>query len=96
VVPQGRRRERRSPYRVLCRLIVAREADCEWATLIGQTVNVSTSGMAVRVTHELPVGARIRIVIPRQHGEPAIYEGSVAHCDRVLSQTYEIGVEFET
>jgi hypothetical protein len=92
--PSARRRERRAAYRVLCRLIVENPNNGERVVLIGQTVNVSESGLAVRVAHVLEIGTYVRAVIPREHGDPAVYDGVVAHCRRVLAVTYELGIEF--
>lgn len=93
--PQGRRMDRRTPYRVLCRLLVEDRALGRRQSLIGQTINISPGGLAVRVGQEIPSGTEVTAVVPRQHGDPVLYTGVVAHCRRVLAVTYELGIEFE-
>lgn len=83
----------RRPYRVPCRLRVL-GGDGVFATL-GETVNISQTGLAVQLATALPPGAQVEVLLPHLDGEPTCFYGQVVHRRRVLTGTFEIGIVLE-
>lgn len=80
-------------HRVPCRLRFADAQTGRMVTLVGETVNVSRIGLAVQTTRELPGGTRIEALVPRSAGEPLLIVGRVVRVRRVLSTSFELGIE---
>lgn len=89
----SRRDERRTPYRVPCRLTLLDPQEDRRLHLVGQTSNLSAAGLAVRVAAEIPEGLYVEVLLPKPGGEPTLLRGTVVHCRRVLTLMYEIGIE---
>jgi hypothetical protein len=66
----------------------------EPTAIVGETVNLSAEGMAVRVGRAPTDGAWIEALLPHVHGEPRFVCGRVMHTRQVLTGTYEIGIRF--
>ena len=90
-----RRTERRVPHRVPCRLRASDDIPGKPVALLGQTVNLSASGLAVQVGCPVQCGARVEVLLPRVDGEPTRLAGTVAHSRRVLTGTFEVGIRIE-
>jgi hypothetical protein len=91
--PPRRWREPRFACRVACRVRELEVAGV--AVLTGQTVNISRGGLALLVAQALQTGARVEVLLPCPQGEGVRVTGEVAHCRRVLSGTFEVGVRLE-
>jgi hypothetical protein len=90
----GNRRSRgRRPYRVPCRVLFADPVTGRRTALIGQTVNLSAGGMAIRIPREVPPGTWVEAFLTHAFGAPTLHEGRVVECRRILAVGYEIGVE---
>jgi hypothetical protein len=90
-----RRAERRVAHRVPCRVRTSDSVHGGGTAVLGQTVNLSASGLAVQVGQPLEAGALVEILLPHLDGEPTRLRGRVAHSRRVLSGTFEIGIRIE-
>jgi hypothetical protein len=88
-----RPRKRRTPHRVPCRLRVIGAAGIQ--AVLGETLNISATGLALQVGAEIAPGARVEVLLPHLDGEPACLYGTVVRKRRVLSGTYEIGLRFD-
>lgn len=87
-------RQRRTSHRVPCRVRVTDESSGSATALVGETVNLSARGLAVRLARELAPGAAVEVLFPHVDGEPVVMLGRVVHTRRVLTATFEVGVEF--
>lgn len=88
--PRSRLRERRWSHRAPCVVRVLR-ADGSETTHTGQTVNVSSGGIAVQIREAIQPGTPIEALVA--HADQAIrVRGYVAHCRRVLAETFEVGL----
>jgi hypothetical protein len=83
-----RRRERRAVHRVPCRLRLCEDG----VTLSGETVNISSTGLAVHVGCAIPHGTLVEAIVPQLEGEPLRVTGAVVHTRRVLTGTFEVGI----
>lgn len=86
------RAERRVPHRVPCRVRLVDPSTGEIRTVIGQTVNISPSGVAIQVSAAVPVGTWVETLVPHAQGDPLFLCGTVVHCRRTLTANYELGV----
>jgi len=86
------RAERRVPHRVPCRVRLVDPSTGEIRTVIGQTVNISPSGVAIHVGAAVPIGTWVETLVPHANGEPLFLCGTVVHCRRTLTANYELGV----
>ena len=89
-----RRGERRIPHRVPCRVSWHDPHSGQNTSLVGQTVNISSSGLSVQLGYEIPTGTWIETLVPHLDDEPIFVCGTVAHIRRVLTGTFEIGIQF--
>lgn len=83
-----RRRERRAVHRVPCRLRLCDDN----VTLVGETVNISSTGLAVHVGCAIPCGTLVEAIVPQFEGDPLRVTGAVVHTRRVLTGTFEVGI----
>lgn len=93
VEARRRRRARRVPHRVTCRLTTLDAASGETTTLTGRTINLSSGGVAVQLGRCVPVGAMVEIVLSGADGGALRGSGRVLHVRRVLTGTFEIGLK---
>jgi hypothetical protein len=87
-----RRRARRVPYRVPCRVRLANVATGEVRTVVGETVNISPAGFAVQLAIAAPVGTWVETMVLHPNGEPLFLSGTVVHVRQTMSNQHEIGV----
>lgn len=92
--PHGRA-ERRVAHRVPCRVRAPGRSDGKSVSVIGQTVNLSATGLAVQLSRPMDTGTAVEILLPHLDGEPTRLQGKVAHSRRVLSGTFEVGISIE-
>jgi len=86
------RSQRRIPHRVPCRLSWYDQAAQRCLACVGQTIDISTGGLAVQLAREIPVGTSVEALLPNLAGEPAFLEGVVVRCQRVLAEMFQIGI----
>ena len=84
----------RMPHRVRCRVRWHDPDSGQPRSLLGQTVNISASGLAVQLGDDVPTGARVEALVPHLNDEPMFVYGNVVHSRRVLADTFEIGIHF--
>lgn len=89
------RDQRRMTFRVACRVRIADSHQDVGVSIVGETVNVSRRGVALRIGRELPIGTGVEVLCPMEH-EPSCLYGRVVHCRRVTTGTFEIGVRVDT
>jgi hypothetical protein len=63
--------------------------------VLGQTVNLSANGLAVQVGQPMEAGAQVEVLLPHLDGEPTRLQGTVAHSRRVVTGTFELGIQIE-
>lgn len=90
-----RRAERRVAHRVPCRVRAMRTSNGKNVSVVGQTVNVSANGLAVQLARSVDDGTPVEILLPHLDGEPTRLRGRVVHSRRVLSGTFEVGIQME-
>ncbi|MCG3126435.1 MAG: hypothetical protein CHACPFDD_01270 [Phycisphaerae bacterium] len=85
-----RPRERRWSHRAPCvvRVLSGESSAAEHA---GETVNISTGGIAVQIREAIQPGTRIEALVAHAE-QPILVRGYVAHCRRVLAETFEVGL----
>ena len=88
----GRRGERRFPHRVPCNVRWSSPVEHTHASVVGQTVNLSATGMAIQLAVPLPIGSEVEVLLPHLNGEPTRVDGMVVHTRRVNTGTHEIGI----
>lgn len=88
--------DRRVPYRVPCRVRLVDPKTGEVRTVVGETVNISTHGLAVQIGTEVPLGTWVETLVPHPNGEPMFVCGTVVHTRRTLSTNVELGVATDT
>jgi hypothetical protein len=86
------RAERRVSHRVPCRVRASSARPGKGLSAVGQTVNLSASGLAVQLAQPMDEGTSVEVLLPPLDGEPTRLLGTVAHSRRVLSGTFEIGI----
>lgn len=87
-------RERRVPHRAPCRLQWWDSDSKRTASCVGETTNLSERGLAVRVRHFLLTGTRVEILLANLAGDPRRISGVVVRCQRILADTFELGIRF--
>lgn len=87
-----RTREPRWSHRAPCCVRIADSATRRFAAVLGTTVNLSRRGIAVLIDRAVGDGAVVEVTLTGREGEPIQLVGTVAHCRRVLTGTFEIGV----
>ena len=87
-----RRAERRVAHRVPCRVRVLNTSTGRGISVVGQTINLSVSGLAVQLGRALVTGTHVEVLLPQLDGEPMRLHGRVIHCRRVLTGTFEVGI----
>lgn len=90
------RAERRTPYRVPCRIRLVDPGTGEVRTVVGETVNLSSGGVAMHVAVEAPVGTWTETLVPHPSGDPLFLCGRVIHVRQTMSANYELGVAIAT
>jgi len=87
-----RREQRRVPHRVPCRVRVLDKATGETRTIVGETINLAPSGVALQIGVDVPVGTYVETLVPHAEGAPLLLCGTVIHSRRIMHASYEIGV----
>lgn len=87
------RAERRTPFRVPCRVRLVDAVTGEVRTVLGETLNLSRRGMALQLAADVPPGTWVETLVPHPTGEPLFLCGTVVHSRRTMAAHYEIGVE---
>jgi hypothetical protein len=90
-----RRAVPRSPHRVPCRLTVLEAPGRERSAACGETVNVSSTGVAVQLGWPIPCGTEVEVLIPHLEDDLIHVLGTVVHSRRVMTGTFEIGIRRE-
>jgi hypothetical protein len=90
-----RRAVPRSPHRVPCRLVVLDAPGGERSATCGETVNISSTGVAIQLGRPIPHGTEVEVLIPHLDDEPIHVHGTVIHTRRVVTGTFEIGIRRE-
>lgn len=90
---QTGRKERRIPHRTPCRVTYYDPVSGEPSAVVGETINISRRGLAIRLHCQVPFGTWLETLIPRQLGGPMFLCGDVIYCRRVLADEYEVGIE---
>lgn len=83
----------RRPYRVPCRVRLVDTNTGEIRTTLGETVNISPSGVALQVGLDVPVGTWVETLVANPAGDPLFLCGVVVHRRRTMTAGFEIGVE---
>lgn len=86
------RSERRTPYRVPCRVRLVDPRTGHVRTVVGETVNLSSGGVAMQVGVETPIGTWVETLVPHPNGDPLFLCGRVMHVRRTLATNFELGV----
>ena len=84
--------ERRTPYRVPCRVRLVHPATGEVHTVVGETVNLSSGGVAMHVGIEAPIGTWVETLVPHLNGDPLFLCGTVKHVRQTMTANFELGV----
>jgi hypothetical protein len=87
------RAERRTPYRIPCRVRLVDADTGEVRTVVGETVNLSRRGVALQLAADVSLGTWIETLIPHPNGDPLFLCGKVVHSRRTMMANFEIGVE---
>jgi hypothetical protein len=88
----SRRVERRTPYRVPCRIRLVDPGSGSVRTVVGETVNLSSGGLAMNVGVETPVGTWVETLVPHPNGDPLFLCGKVVHVRQTMFSNFELGV----
>ncbi len=88
------RGQRRVAHRVPCRVRLHEPDSGQSNAVIGQTMNISTNGLALQLPQDVPAGTWVETLVPHVNGDPIFVCGTVVHSRRVLGDEFEIGVEF--
>jgi hypothetical protein len=83
-------------YRMPCRVRLVDPETGEVRTVVGETVNISKSGMAVQVSLQVPVGTWVETLVPHPNGDPMFLCGKVVRTRRTMTAGFEVGVETGT
>ena len=84
--------ERRTPYRVPCRVRLVDPLSGHVQTVVGETVNLSSGGVAMHVAVDAPIGTWVETLLPHPNGDPLFLCGRVMHVRRTMSTNFELGV----
>ncbi len=93
VATAQRRATRRVPHRVPCRVHLIDARTGASRALVGETIDLSPAGAAIRVGVDVPVGTWVETLVPHAHGDPLFICGVVVRSRQALHQQYEIGIE---
>lgn len=86
------RRSTRRPYRDR-NLVIYREVGEEPIIVVGR--NISQHGLAFLFAQYMPVGERLRVLVPdKVNGEWAQHEATVVRCRHVMKMIHEVGIAF--
>ncbi len=86
------RRSKRLPYRDR-NLVIFREVGEEPIIVVGR--NISQHGLAFLFAQYMPVGERLRVLVPdKANGEWAQHEATVVRCRHVMKMIHEVGIAF--
>jgi len=83
---------RRTPYRVPCRVRLVDAATGQARSVVGETVNISSRGVALQVAVDAPIGTWVETLVDHPNGDPLLLCGTVVHSRRTLTSSYELGV----
>jgi hypothetical protein len=94
-VPGGvrRRAEPRIAHRVPCEIWLLDPVSGVRRVLTGRTVNLSASGIAVHVGEPVACGTTVEALMLPAPQAPRRLAGAVRHVRRVLTGTFELGIE---
>ncbi len=81
------------PHRVPCEVWLLDTQTGGRRVLTGQTVNFSASGFAVQVGEPVARGTTVEALLLPALAEPLRLAGAVRHVRRVLTGTFELGIE---
>lgn len=87
------RAARRTPFRAPCRVRLIDPATGEVRTVIGETLNISSCGMALQLGASVPLGTWVETMVSQVGGEPLFLCGTVVNARQTMTATFEIGVE---
>jgi hypothetical protein len=87
------RAERRTPFRVPCRVRLVDAVTGEVRSVLGETINLSRSGMSLQLAADVSPGTWVETLVPHPTGEPLFLCGTVVHSRRTMAAHFEIGVE---
>lgn len=93
--PTPGRTERRLAHRSPCRVRMVDWHQDMIRSFVGETVNLSPRGMAVRLGVALHIGDAIEVLLPLG-GEPQCMYGRVIHVRRITTGTFEVGIRIDT
>jgi len=88
----GQRAERRMPYRVPCRVRLVDPRNGAVQTVVGETINLSSGGVAMHVGIEPCLGAWVETLVPHPNGDPLFLCGRVMHVRRTMATNFELGI----
>jgi hypothetical protein len=91
--PRLVRADRRTPYRIPCRVRLVDADTGEVRTVVGETVNLSPRGVALQLSVDVPLGTWVETLVPHLNGDPLFLCGKVVHSRRTMMANFEIGVE---
>jgi hypothetical protein len=95
IAPEPLRRaaaQPRVPYRVPCRVRLVDPLTGEVRTVVGETLEISRTGMSLQVSVNVATGTWVETLVLKPNGEPLFLAGSVAYCRRTLASNFELGV----
>lgn len=86
----------RLPYTATVAMIMITPSGEKTAPTLIACEDISTGGIRVRSTTELPVGSRGGVLILKSDGEAVVLGARVVHVHDHRSDGFECGIEFET
>lgn len=91
--PQAQRRSGvRRPHRTPCRVRMLDGTTGDVRVVVGETVNLSATGLALQVAFAPPLGSKLETLLPDAAGRPLRVCGTVVRCRRALHGQYEVGL----
>ena len=84
------RAERRTPYRVPCRVRLVDTATGDVRTVSGETLDISPSGMSLQIGVEVPVGIWVETLVAHPNGDPMFICGRVVRSQQTMAAHFEI------
>ena len=89
---RAERADRRAPYRIPCRVRLVNTETGEVRTVAGETVNLSSRGLAIQVGMDVPIGTWVETLVLHPNGDPMFLCGTVIHTRRTMTANFEVGV----
>jgi len=78
---------------VPCRVRLVNPTTGEVRSVVGETVDLSTGGLAMHVSVYAPVGTWVETLLPHPSGNPRFVCGRVVRVRRTMSTSFELGIE---